>query len=74
MKIKYRYGQEFELKEIDMHNNKLVFETNDCYGNFERTIFIEQTTTFEISFSSIYELQNIPKMLDDYLKANDLLG
>lgn len=61
MKITYKYGQEFELKEIDMCHNKLVFETTDSMGNFE------------IPFSHIMELQNIPKLLNDYLKENYLL-
>lgn len=72
MKIKYRYGQEFILKEINMYNNKMVFETTDSMGNFEPTNF-SSTVDFEIPFSNIMELQNIPKLLDDYLKENDLL-
>lgn len=73
MKIKYKYGQEFELKEIDMHHNKLVFKTTDSMGNFEPTNFIKPTVDFKIPFSNIEQLQNIPKLLDDYLEENDLL-
>ena len=73
MKITYKYGQEFELKEIDMCNNKLVFETTDSLGNFEPTNF-NPTVDFEIPFSNIMELQNIPKLLNDYLKENNLLN
>lgn len=73
MKITYKYGQEFELKEIDMHHNKLVFETTDSMGNFEPTFSLKPTVDFEIPFSNIMELQNIPKLLNDYLKENDLL-
>lgn len=73
MKITYKYGQEFELKEIDMCHNKLVFGTTDSMGNFEPTNFIKPTVDFEIPFSHIMELQNIPKLLNDYLKENNLL-
>ena len=73
MKITYKYGQEFELKEIDMCHNKLVFETTDSMGHFEPTFFLKLTVDFEIPFSHIMELQNIPKLLDDYLKENNLL-
>lgn len=72
MKIIYKYNQEFELKEIDMCNNKLVFKTTDSLGNFEPTNF-NPTVDFEIPFSNIMELQNIPKLLNDYLKENNLL-
>lgn len=61
MKITYKYGQEFELKEID------------SMGNFEPTFSLKLTVDFEIPFSHIMELQNIPKLLNDYLKENDLL-
>lgn len=74
MKIKYNYGQEFILKEIDMHNKELIFETTDSMGNFEPTNFINPTIDFTIPFFNIMELQNIPKLLDDYLKENDLLN
>lgn len=73
MKIEYNYGQIFELKEIDMYNKELIFKTNDSMGNFDPTNFIEPTVIFEIPFSNVMELQNIPKLLDDYLKENDLL-
>lgn len=73
MKITYKYGQEFELKEIDMCHNKLVFETTDSMGHFEPTFSLKLTVDFEIPFSHIIELQNIPKLLDDYLKENNLL-
>lgn len=73
MKITYKYGQEFELKEIDMCHNKLVFETTDSMGHFEPTFSLKLTVDFEIPFSHIMELQNIPKLLDDYLKENNLL-
>ena len=73
MKITYKYGQEFELKEIDMCHNKLVFETTDSMGNFETTFSLKLIVDFEIPFSHIMELQNIPKLLNDYLKENDLL-
>lgn len=73
MKITYKYGQEFELKEIDMCHNKLVFETTDSMGHFEPTFSLKPTVDFEIPFSHIMELQNIPKLLDDYLKENYLL-
>lgn len=72
MKITYKYGQEFELKEIDMCHNKLVFETTDSMGNFEPTN-LNPIVDFKIPFSNIMELQNIPKLLNDYLKENDLL-
>lgn len=74
MKITYKYGQEFELKEIDMYHNKLVFETTDSMGHFEPTFSLKLTVDFEIPFSHIMELQNIPKLLDDYLKENNLLN
>lgn len=72
MKITYKYGQEFELIEIDMCHNRLVFETTDSMGNFEPTN-LKPTVGFEIPFSNIMKLQNIPKLLNDYLKENDLL-
>ena len=72
MKIKYNDSQEFELKEIDIRNNKLVFETTDSMGNFEPTN-LKPTVDFKIPFSNIKELQNIPKILNDYLKENNLL-
>ena len=56
-----------------MCHNKLVFETTDSMGNFEPTNFIKPTVDFEIPFSHIMELQNIPKLLNDYLKENNLL-
>lgn len=73
MKLKYNYGQIFELKEIDMYNKELIFKTNDSMGNFDPTNIIDPTIDFEIPFSNIMELQNIPKILDDYLKENNLL-
>ena len=73
MKITYKYGQEFELKEIDMWHNKLVFETTDSMGNFEPTN-LNPIVEFKIPFSNIKELQNIPKLLNDYLKENNLIN
>lgn len=73
MKITYKYRQEFELKEIDMCHNKLVFETTDSMGNFEPTN-LNPIVEFKIPFSNIKELQNIPKLLNDYLKENNLIN
>ena len=72
MKITYNFGQEFILEEIDMYNNELIFKTNNSMGKFsiER---IKMEVTFKIPFESIYELQNIPKLLWDYLEKNNLM-
>ena len=56
-----------------MCHNKLVFETTDSMGHFELTFSLKLTVDFEIPFSHIMELQNIPKLLNDYLKENNLL-
>ena len=71
MKITYNYGQEFELIEIDMFDYKVIFKTNNGMGKFETNNGEE--TTFTVPFESIYELQNIPKLLWDYLEKNNLI-
>ena len=35
MKITYNFGQKFELVEIDMWNNNLIFKTTNGMGNFD---------------------------------------
>ena len=72
MKITYNFGQEFILEEIDMYCNKVVFKTKNGMGKFTQTERGEETI-FEIPFESIYELQNIPKLLWDYLEKNNLI-
>lgn len=72
MKITYNFGQEFILEEIDMYCFKLIFKTNNGMGKFVTTERGEETT-FEIPFESIYELQNIPKILWDYLEKHNLI-
>lgn len=72
MKITYNFGQDFELVEIDMCFNVLIFKTNNGMGLFAGTKRGEETT-FEVPFESIYELQNIPKLLWDYLDKNNLM-
>lgn len=72
MKIKYNYGQEFTLEEIDMYNNELVFKTTNSMGKFSTT-GIKMEVIFKVPFESIYELQNIPKLLNDYLDKNNLI-
>ena len=56
MKITYNFGQDFELVEIDMCFNVLIFKTNNGMGKFKQTKRGEETT-FEVPFESIYELQ-----------------
>jgi hypothetical protein len=41
-------------------------------GKFEQSKQGEETT-FNVPFESIYELQNIPKLLWDYLDKNNLM-
>lgn len=72
MKITYNFGQEFTLEEIDMYCNKVIFKTKNGMGKFTQTERGEETI-FEIPFESIYELQNIPKLLWDYLDKHDLM-
>lgn len=72
MKITYNFGQEFTLEEIDMYCNKVIFKTKNGMGKFSETERGEETLV-EIPFESIYELQNIPKLLWDYLEKNDLI-
>ena len=63
MKITYNYWQNFELKEIDMYCKNVIFIMNDE----------NNSTEIKVPFESIYELQNIPKLLDDFLIKNDLI-
>lgn len=71
MKITYNFGQEFELKEIDMYCGNVVFITTNGMGKFEGNR--HEKIEFEVPFESIYELQNIPKLLWDYLEKYDLI-
>lgn len=70
MKFTYNYNQIFWLKEIDFEG-ELVFETNNGMGKFNEKI--GEKVTFSIPYESIDELQNIPKILYDYLKNNNLM-
>ena len=71
MKITYNFGQDFELVEIDMYCQKISFKTQNGMGKFNGVQ--GQEMIFEIPFESIYELQNIPKLLWDYLEKNNLI-
>lgn len=70
MKFTYNYNQIFWLKEIDFEG-ELIFETNNGMGKFNEKI--DEKVTFSIPYESIDELQNIPKILYDYLKNNNLM-
>ncbi len=72
MKFTYNFGQTFYLEEIDFYEQCLKFKTNNGMGMFE-TSKRDEETTFEIYYDSLYELQNIPKLLYDYLKENNLM-
>lgn len=65
MKFTYKCNQIFWLKEIDFEG-RLVFETINDVGKFNGKI--GEKVTFSIPYESIYELQNIPKILYDYLE------
>ena len=71
MKFTYNYGQVFWLEEIDFFEGKLVFSTNNGMGMFggEKG----EKVVFSVPYESIYELQNIPKILYDYLDNNNLM-
>ena len=77
MKVTYNFGQEFELLEIDMWNDCLIFKTTNGMGKFNEYDFPnrddEGNVIFKIYFDSIFELQNIPKLLWDYLDDNSLM-
>lgn len=77
MRITYNFGQEFELVEIDMWCNWLKFKTNNGMGKFDEDIYPnrddEGNVYFNVYFDSIYELQNIPKLLWEYLRENDVM-
>lgn len=78
MKITYNFNQEFELVEVDMNRFKLIFKTNDGMNKFENSyIDFEKdkdgNTIFEFNFDNIIELQNIIKLLWDYLEENNLM-
>lgn len=70
MKFTYNFNQIFWLEEIDFEG-KLIFSTNNGMGKFEGEP--GKKVNFSIPFESIYELQNIPKILYDYLDNNNLM-
>lgn len=77
MKITYNFGQKFELVEIDMWNYNLIFKTTNAMGKFDEEDFPnsdgEGNVMFKVGFDDICELQNIPKLLWDYLDDNSLM-
>lgn len=78
MKIVYNYNQVFELLEIDMWNNTLIFKTNDGMKKFENSTWIDYKKSedgniiFKIEFDSIDKL-NVVKELWEYLTSERLL-
>lgn len=78
MKIVYNYNQVFELLEIDMWNNTLIFKTNDGMKKFENSTWIDykksedRNIIFKIEFDSIDKL-NVVKELWEYLTSERLL-
>ena len=75
MKITYNFGQEFELKEIDMDRRYLIFETSDGFNLFENNEYVKENgkVTFTIEFDDIKELDNIVYLLWKYLKEERLI-
>lgn len=78
MKIVYNYNQIFELLEVDMWNNTLVFRTNDGMKKFDNSKWIDYkknedgSIIFKIEFEDIDRL-NIVKELWNYLKDENLI-
>ena len=71
MKIVYM-SEEFNIEEVDLYSGEIVFSTNNTMGWFDEGEKGEKTK-FKIYFDSVYELQNIPLLLWNYLKENGML-
>lgn len=76
--ICFNFDQIFNLKEINMYNKSLLFETTDgmnyfknSYENF--TKLENGNILFRIYFDDYKDLDNIPYLLFDYLRRNDFL-
>lgn len=78
MKITYNFGQEFELLEVDLYNNILIFKTRDNMGKFRNKSYInykeleDKSIIFKVEFECTKCL-NIIETLWGYLLENDLI-
>lgn len=78
MKITYNYGQSFELLEVDLCNNLLIFKTKDNMKKFKSKSYIDYEELengdiiFKIKFECIKCL-NIIETLWNYLIENNLI-